>query len=346
MAEIKTKHGLPETKGSFKSVGLVSGVKKEDFFVSKETKKGDERNTVKFGVKTSSENEIFVQMADQERDNVYFFRRKDEKKGWKKKTEKVPWSDRHTFNEDGFNLIGVAVGIEKEEVEGKVKNVTKYLHPFDGAKYIDDLATQGEFTDNMPVRVMGDIEFSSFETDKGEKIRFKRFEAKKVYNSRVDFEADDFAEECDFKQQFIYMSTEMKKDDDGKPYALVAGKVVTYSTIEDVEFVIRNKKLATNFQKRLKPYTSVVVFGKIVNRAVVEEVVVEDDWGGESDPFEKANKSYKFEMEIHGIKTDDIDTETYTKEKVEDAMRAEDDFGKNVDSDDWGSDDDDDGEWD
>ncbi len=336
----KTKHGLPETKGSFKLVGTVTGVRKEDFFGQKPTKKEDLRNTVKFGVKTSSENEIPVQIADQERDSVYFFRREDKDKGIEKNTKAVPWADRKSFEEEGYQLIGTNIGIEKVENEkGKMVNDKKSLHPFDAAEYLDHLATEGVFKDEMPIRAMGDIEFSSFDSNDG-KIRFKRFTANKIYNSQVDFEADDFLEESDFKQKFVYMSTEMKKED-GTNYAIVSGKIVTYSTIEDVEFIIRNKKLATNFQKKLKPYTSIVVFGKVFNKAIVEEVEAsDDDWGGEADPFDNAYSSRKLEMEITGIKTDDIDVKTYTEANIREAMRADEEFGADVDNsgDDWDKD--------
>ena len=58
------EHGLPLTEGEFKARGLVTGAKKGDnFFKQKTQKNGFERNTVNFGLKTSEDNELYVQIG-------------------------------------------------------------------------------------------------------------------------------------------------------------------------------------------------------------------------------------------------------------------------------------------
>lgn len=335
-------HGLPQSKGEFQLRGELTGLKRDKFFVADETNKEKERRICKFGVKTSLESEVYVQLGDKEQDNVYFYN-KDEKN-----TAPVSWAKRKEFSKDGYQLIGCNFGLEKEtDDKGNEVNLKLSKHAFDGAEYLNELAKEEIIKDGDAVFVVGKLEFSSFEGDKG-MVRFKKFDVNKMYNSSVDFIADDFEEVSKFKQQFIYMGSEMKEDESGK-FLLVKGLTVTYFGFEEVEFKVRNKKLAQNMNKRLKAYSNITCHGVVLNTRDEEVVETSDeDWGGEADSFDQVGTPRKFELLIKGIDTKDIDTTTFTKKIVDEAQKADEDFGVDSNSGDWDSDnkdDDDDGEW-
>lgn len=332
MAKVKVgEHGLPLTEGQFKARGLVTGTKKgENFFKQKPQKNGFERNTVNFGVKTSEDNEVYVQISDSEKEDAWFYK-KSEVKGEQGTSKKISWGQRVNFKEEGFEPIGVIIGLDKDE---KNKNITKSMWDFDAAEHLSK-----RLKDDMPVLIVGELEFSSMEGENG-KSRFKRLNIKKIYNSVVDFLQEDFKEESNFKQKCIFMeivqAQKNNKPDTDDPRWIVKAKIVTYKTLEDIEFVIRNKILASNFRKHLKPYNRISVHGKINNKRMAEEVENNspEDWGGEADPFSQVGSPRKFEFEITGVDTKDIDTKTYTEDIVIKAFKAQDEFGS--DNPNWG----------
>lgn len=342
MAEIKKgEHGLPLTEGQFKVRGFVEGVKKDTFFTQKPQKNGFERNTVNFGVKTSNDSEVYVQISDAEKEDAFFYK-KSATKGEKGETKKISWAQRKNFKEEGFEPIGVSVGLEKDE---KNKNIITNMFDYDAAEYLSK-----KLEDDMPIMIVGELEFSSFETENG-KNRSKKLKIKKIYNSIVDFSKEDFKEESFFKQKCLFMeivqATKDGKPDTEDPRWIVKAKIVTYKTLEDIEFVIRNKTLASNFKKHLKPYNRIAVHGAINNKRMVKEVenTATDDWGGESDPFNVVGNPRKFEFEITGIETKDIDTKTYSEDIVTKAFKAQDEFGNDSVWEDNGNSEDDDMEW-
>jgi hypothetical protein len=319
------KHGLPQNEGQFKLKGLVVGKKKDDFFTSKTQKNGLERNTVKFALKTSPlDNEVYVEISDSEKEDAWFYKQGDKKAGIEGESKKISWGQRNNFHEEGFQPIGVSIGLDKDDAD---KNVIISKHDYDAAEYVSK-----RLEDDKAVMAVGEIEFSSFDGEDG-KIRSKKLKIKKIYNSFVDFEKDDFVEENYFKQTFVYMDIDQaKKDgqpDKEDPRFIVKGKIVGYSTLEDVEFVLRNKQLAQNFKKKLKPYNCIEVHGAINNLRMTEEVEETngDDWGGESNPFDKVNNPRKFEFEIKGINTKNIDIKTYTEANITEAFKADEEFG-------------------
>ena len=96
---------LQQTKGFFKLQGIISGVKRSEFYSEKMTKSDNPklRKSVKFAVQTSLDNKVFVTLAAQPMDKVYFSK-KSETKGEKGVTKAVDWDKRKTFKEDGFKL--------------------------------------------------------------------------------------------------------------------------------------------------------------------------------------------------------------------------------------------------
>lgn len=324
-----TKHGLPQTKGSFKLRGVATGLNRENAFKHNTYDSGGERNSLSFGVQTAPESTVFVNVEGYKNKDVYLFKR-SEVKGQQGEKKVVDWSKRYDHVKDGFNPIGVSVGLDKDE-EGK--NVTTTLLDFDAAKQVKE-----QLVDDMSVFVRGDIEFSSFKNDKGEIRRNKKFVVKNVYNSKdVDFESEDFKETADFKQKIIFTAVN-KSTEAGETKFLVEAKIVTYNSIEDAEFVVYNTALANQFKKGLKPYQSIEVWGTITNKVDSDEVVEVANVWGEEDSFKRANKSYIRELVIIGADPATIDKETYTEETIEEAIKKLKSEGQ-VDSGTWGDDD-------
>ncbi|WP_195618717.1 hypothetical protein [Clostridium paraputrificum] len=328
---------LPETKGEFKLRGLVQGTAKDDFFKSKITKTKKPMNLLKFGVQTDEDNLVKVSLNGMARDEAFFYK-KAEEKGKKGVTKRIPWANRLSFNESGFNLIGIKVGVKKTlDENGIEKNDTKTYTEYDACKELGN-----SLADGLGVFVRGNLEFSSFTNtkDNGE-VEIKR-STKFVPNQisavtkPIDFNEADFVPTSDFQQTIIIMEVTKDQEDDK---GIVSAKIVTYNTIEDAEFVVRNRKLFKNL-KGLKPYTAIKVWGNIVNKAIAEEVVEDDGWG-ESNSFEATN-TYIKELEITGADKDSIDKDTYCQSNMDEALekirnneKANNDFGSTT-NDDWG----------
>lgn len=343
MANKKGKHGLIQTEGSFKIRGEVTGTLKDDAFKVIEKEGKATRNVLSFGLKASGKNEIYVTIGGREKDTVYFFKKSTEK-GSKSEQKKVSWEKRfapigkkvptnivsfdeddnikineYIYKEEGFVPIDTKVGLFKDE---SGKNITKTFFDYDAAEVVSSI-----IKDEMPVMVIGKLDFYS--SDAGESIkRYKTFNITNIYNSQnLDFESEDFKELAVFQQRFIYMGIKQSSSEDN--CWIIEGKIVNYSTIEDVEFKMYNRKLAIAYKKNLKPYTAITVSGVIKNEREESAVEVEDDWGGE-EVYETISNPRKFEMIIKSKPTD-IDTNTYTKEILEDAFTAKDEYN-NIDS--------------
>jgi hypothetical protein len=325
----KTKHGLPQTRGFFKLRGKATGLDREKAFTYKEFDSGSARNALSFGVQTSENSTVFVNVEGYKNKEAYLFKR-SEVKGQKGEQKKVPWSQRYEHTEDGFNPIGVSVGLEKDE-EGK--NLTETLLDFDAAKRVKEL-----LEDNQSVFVRGDLDYSSFRKENGDLIRNKKFLAKNVYNSKdVDFEAEDFKETADFKQKIVFTGiNKVEGSEEGK--FTVEAKIITYSSIEDTEFIVYNTKLANQFRKALKPYQAIEVWGDILNKVETEDVEEESDVWGEEDSFKRITNNYIRELVITGADPSTIDKETFTQEIVDEAILKLRSEGE-VDTGDWGSND-------
>lgn len=330
---------LPETKGSFQLKGIVTGTKKDNAYEEKKTRTNKDMRKEKFGVTYEDGKTLYVNMQGTEQDFVYFSKR-SEKKGEKGETVKVPWADRFTYNREGFTLIGKKIGVKRKvDAEGKTVNDSKTLVEFDACKEV-----HGNLKDGVSVFIKGDLNYSSFFDDNNNKVQSIKLVPNQIsLCSEVDFSKEDYKQQNDFNQVIIFMGIEQEKVDD-KPTGrfVVAAKIVTYSTIEDVEFFIEDKDLATKFRKGLKPYNAIKVSGHVVSSTQTETVVDDDDNWGEEDAMEKVSAPVKREFIITGAKGSTIDKELYTEANVAEAIakinqanKAENDFGSD-DGDDWG----------
>lgn len=343
---------LPETKGAFQLKAIVTGMEKDKAYKEIRTKSNREMRMLNFGATYEDGRTLYINLQGMEQENVYFSKRA-EKKGDKPETAKVPWADRFTYNREGFRLIGKNIGVKKKiDSEGKTVNDKKVLTDFDACKEIKD-----NLKDGSSVFIRGNIDYSSFVDNNGNKKTSTKLIPNQVsLCADIDFNDEKFEKQNDFNQVIIFMGIEQEKSDNDKPTGrfIVLAKIVTYSNIEDVEFVIEDTSLANKFRKSLKPYNAIKVSGHMISVTQTETVENDDEWG-EEDKIEKVSAPTKREFIITGAKGSSIDKELYTEEnvmeaiaKIRNANKAEESFGST--SDDWGNvdslDDGDDDAWD
>ena len=304
---------LPETKGIFQLKGIVTGTEKEKFFKELKTKSNKDMRIVNFGVNYTAENTLFVNLQGMEQDNVYFSK-KAENKGEKAEIAKVSWLDRFSYNREGFKLIGKNIGVKKTvDASGKTVNDKKILTDFDACKEVHE-----NLKDGASVFIKGSIDYSSFLDNNGNKKTSTKLVPNQIsLCADVDFSDEKYVQQNDFSQVIIFMSIDQEKEND-KPTGryIVLAKIVTYNNIEDVEFIINNKDLATKFKKSLKPYNAIKVSGHIVSIVQTAETSDDDDNWGEEDAIEKIKAPVKREFIITGAKGNTIDKELYTEEKI------------------------------
>ena len=328
---------LPETKGAFQLKAIVTGMEKDKAYKEIRTKSNREMRMLNFGATYEDGKTLYINLQGMEQENVYFSKRA-EKKGDKPETAKVPWADRFTYNREGFRLIGKNIGVKKKiDAEGKTVNDKKVLTDFDACKEIKD-----NLKDGSSVFIRGNIDYSSFVDNNGNKKTSTKLIPNQVsLCADIDFNDEKFEKQNDFNQVIIFMGIEQEKSDNDKPTGrfIVLAKIVTYSNIEDVEFVIEDTSLANKFRKSLKPYNAIKVSGHMVASTQTETVENDDEWG-EEDKIEKVSAPTKREFIITGAKGSSIEKELYTEEnvmeaiaKIRNANKAEESFGST--SDDW-----------
>ena len=344
---------LQETKGTFQVRGIINGVEKDRFYTSKKTQTGKDFRAVNFGCEYNDKQTIYMNLNGMPQQKVYFSNR-NQSTG-KTETKDVPWANRHKFNEEGFRMIGVGLGLTKtKDQTGKEVNDKKTMTPFDACEYIND-----NLKDDMSTFIKGNIEFSSY-TDKDGNIRrsVKYIPGQISLCKEVDFSKYDDADNKpahDFTQNIVYMGIEQEMvDDKATGRFIVSAKIVTWSDIVDTEFIVTDKNLANLFRKNLKSYYAITVHGKIEVSHSVQEVEEDDSWG-EANAMNRVSAPTKTEMIITGATPSTIDRETYTEKNIAEAVRAikasktaEQNFsGKannNDDTSNWGEVDEDDGD--
>lgn len=343
---------LPETKGTFQVQGIVNGVQKEKFYNVSKTKTNKDFKRVNFGCEYDEKKTVFLDLNGMPQQNVYFSRRAQD---GKTETKAVPWGNRNTFNEDGFRMIGVNLGLTKTtDANGSSVNDKKTMHAFDACDYIKD-----NLQDDMSIFVKGNTEFSSYLDKEGNVRRGIKYVPNQISLCKeVVFEEYDYENKKPkhhFTQTIVFKEVNQELMD-GKSTGrfIVDAKIVTYSDIVDTEFIITDLKLANLFKKNLKPYNAITVHGCIEVSHQVEVVVEEDEWG-ETNEMNNNFGTVKTEMVILGASPSTIDRETYNEQNVHDAInkirnaqKAEQNFNgtanTNAESNDdaWGADDDDD----
>lgn len=343
---------LPECRGSFQVKGIVSGVEKERFYTDKKTKNNKDFRAVNFGCEYNKTQTIFMNLNGMPQQEVYFSKRNQDT--GKTDTKKIAWANRNKFNEEGWRMIGVNLGLVKTtDKDGKTVNDRKTMHSFDACEYI-----KKNLKDDASVFIKGAIDFSSYTDKEGNVRRSVKYVPSQISLCQdVDF--GDYNEENkpvhDFTQTIVYTGIEKERENDKDTGRfIVTAKIVTWSDIVDTQFIITDAKLAGMFKKNLKPYTAISVHGRIEVTHSVQEVDEDDCWG-EANSMNAVSAPTKTEMIITGASPATIDRETYTEKNVAEAVKAikasktaEQNFsGKTsevADEDDWGEADADDGE--
>lgn len=343
---------LPECKGTYQCKGIISGVARDKFYTSKTTKTGKDFRAVNFGCAYDDKKNVYMSLNGMPLQKVYFSKRNPST--GKTETKSVAWADRNKFNEDGWRMIGVGLGLKKTtNSEGKEVNDKKTMTPFDACGYIKD-----NLQDDMSTFIRGNIEFSSYMDSEGNVRRSVKYVPNQISLCKeVDFSEYDGVDNKpvhDFTQTIVFMGIEKEKENDRDTGRfVVSAKIVTYSDIVDTQFIITDAKLAGLFKKNLKSFNAITVHGHIEVSHQVEEISNEDVWG-EVNTMTAVTAPTKTEMIITGATSSSIDCETYTEKNVTEAVRkvrasqaAEKNFsgnsGVSISADDWGDAEDDDG---
>ena len=117
---------LTETKGTFQCAGIINGVAKDKFYTEKKTSTKKDWRSVNFGCEYDDKQTIYIDLNGMPQTNVYFSKRNQETN--KTETKSVPWGNRYSFNEDGWRLIGVNLGLTKViNSDGKAVNDKKIM---------------------------------------------------------------------------------------------------------------------------------------------------------------------------------------------------------------------------
>lgn len=307
---------LPETKGFYQLRGIVSGTEKDNFYKEKKTATGKDRRDISFGVEFEKGKTVYVGLQAYPKKEVTFYKKGENKQ--KGTTEKVAWSDRKTFNKEGFNLLGVQLGLTKTVgSDGNLHNDKCTLVEFDACDHI-----RKNLKDNMSVFIKGKLDYSSFLNNENTLVRSTKLAPTQISlcNSDINLEEEGFEPQHGFTQAIIFMGIEQEVENE-KPTGryLVSAKIVTFSSIEDTTFVMTDPDLARTFKKNLKPYTALKVWGDIETVTTTEEVPSTNTWG-RANPMDKITRSSRREFVIVGANPDTIDTELYNRTAIEEAM--------------------------
>jgi hypothetical protein len=327
--------GLPQTRGTFQIIGLVTGTEKDSFYKETQTKTTKKPwRILNFGLKTDKEATVYVNLSGGEKDKVFFSKTVTEDNKKKTVTEEVLWKDRFKFNKEGFRLIGVNTGVKKiQDDKGKTVNDKKNLTEYDATKEISE-----NLKDNQSLFIKGNIDYSHYLGNDGNEKRAVKFLPTQVSlcSKDINFDDEKFESTSDFTQIIVFIG--IKQDETEKTKFIVSAKIINFNSIEDAEFIVENKDLASTFKKNLKPYTALKVWGKLKVISDVETVSSTDTWG-EANDMDKINNPTKRELIITGADKTTIDIETYTEVKIEEAIvkinsskKAENEFGNDT----WG----------
>lgn len=349
---------LQETRGSFQVKGIINGISKERFYTDKKTKTGKDFRSVNFGCAYDNQKSVYLSLNGMPQKSVWFSKR-NQATG-KTETKEIPWANRNKFNEDGFRMIGVNLGLEKtfDEKTKKEVNLRKTMAPFDACGYMNE-----NMQDDMSVFIRGNLEFSSFMDNDNNIRRSIKYIPNQVSLCQdvvyAEYNNDTNKPVHDFTQNIVFMGIDKEKvDDKDTGRFIVSAKIVTYNDIIDTEFVMVDAKLAGVFRKNLKAYNAITVHGKIEVSHSVQEVDEDDCWG-EANSMNSVSNPTKVELIITGATPSTIDKETYTEKNVNDAIKkvraskeADNKFvtkDESSNDEDWGtsdSSDDDDAPWD
>lgn len=324
---------LVQTKNSFKVIGKVTRIDKDNAFkeeISQKGKKmGETYRSLKFGVKTSDTNEITVQMFDYEPEKVFMWNSDKKKKDSNYKGDWIPfgtWEGQtEELREQGFAILSPRVGLTYGE-DGKLQS--HGLPSYVASKEIYENLTNG---DNVVIE--GEISYSKYKNREDKEVEQKNYNIKKIFKLKeLDFDSEKFEEVTYFEQEMVFVDIDIDKTE-GKGY--VTGRIINYNkTFHDTQMIVNFKdengnniadmvKLTSALKSKVKFGDVIKVFGDTLNRVILKEVEGEQDdeqdlfadFGGKAKPKHAQSyvaREYIQEMSIQGI--DGWDSGVYTEE--------------------------------
>lgn len=336
---------LKQTKNSFKFIGKVSRIDKDGAFKQEQAERGkragDTYRSLRFGVKTSQNNEMTVSMYDFEPKEVFLWNGEKKKANSGYKGDRVSYEkwleDQDELREEGYAVLQTRVGLTYGE-DGKIES--KGLPSYVASRDIFE-----GLSNNDSVVIEGEIRYSTYENQQGKKVEQKTYTIKKAYKLKdIDFESEKYEEVTYFEQEMVFVEAEADK---ANKKVYVTGRIIDFmKNFHDTQFVIDYSdgeggedagmvKLASAFLKKFKFGDVLNVFGDAVNRVIVEEAQQEEDddddllasLGGRKKPTHAQNyvaRTYISEMLIEGV--DAWDKKVYKEEDfVVDELLDEDD---------------------
>ena len=283
---------LTACEGSSQLRGIIVGKdnpRKGNGFTEGKTKAQVPYRSIRFLLKTNTDNVVPVELFGQIQDKAYLYNKT------LKDTKPVAWAKRFDKAPDGYELI---------------------LPTYDLTKKISD-----DFKDGMSVVVVGETKFSEYTPDGSTTAQLQnKIEIKRIFKAAapIDFTSDKFEEECYFIQEIIIrevveVASENKLDiyayvleSRGKKKAPVVQPALFEINTDTADAVfVRNMK-ALKFGDFIK------VNGKILCEAVIEEVAENDGWGKK----EKVAVSYHKALEITGAYGETLEKKKYTEEDL------------------------------
>ena len=261
---------LPETRGNFQVKGIVSGAEKDRFYTEKKTQTGKDFRAVNFGCEYNDKQTIYMNLNGMPQQDVHFSK-KNQNTG-KTETKKVAWANRNKFNEEGWRMIGVNLGLVKTtDKDGKSVNDKKTMHAFDACEYI-----KKNLNDDMSTFVRGTIDFSSYTDKEGNVRRSVKYVPNQISLCKdVDFcEYNDVDNKPvhDFTQTIVFIGVDKEKENDKDTGRfVVSAKIVTWSDIVDTEFIITFFVLFVD-EILLVIDTKILKLARDINREYVGEI--------------------------------------------------------------------------
>lgn len=301
---------LKQTKGTFKIRGQVVGLDHENAFREGTTRiTGKPYFSMRFGVKTSPTNTIYVELFGMEKEKCYasyFVEEKDKKV---RKSKDFPFSQRNNLPK-GYHLIGVNCLLEKDVN----KLVKKTYVEKDAVLYIRKFLRNDDW-----VYIGGNLQFGENEKD-GKTYDQKQFSINYISRiSEIDFEDEEFEEVSNFSYEIVVVDL---IEDNETENLLVTGRTINYEgKFVDNQFTIykneENKKYMKFFNRmsKLKFGDFLKVFGDVLNKIEIVDNESEDDddiWGDKPSAYKPTMKGFKKDFVIKSADGSTLTEKMYT----------------------------------
>lgn len=289
MATQKAESKLTQTKSFFRLHGFITGkdtvkAKGNNGFTEAMTGHGDAYRSLRFMVKTSEKNQIPVEMFGMVQEFAYMYSKKE------KKTEKIKWSERNTKKKEGYELI---------------------KPDYDACEEIHTT-----FKDGDAICVIGVIDFSTYTNEKtGKTTNQKKFIIKQAYpidtsKHVMDFNDENFEEDCIFEQEIVIAET--FDDKDLNKLIIYANTIAYGDKVNPATLEINKETAPEQFVKNMKALKYgdfIKVSGIVNNRAIDEIVAAGGDWG----TTQKTITTYLNSLEITGAYGETLEKKLYTE---------------------------------